>query len=234
MTDKKAVSGTIKDLQNRGLAWWEGLSPSEQKLYAGVWGAAAALLVIILVPDSGWMLLVFGAVGGYFWMKFREAKGAEGGDAAKPAAASPAAAPKPAAPAKPAAAKPAAKAEAKPAKAEAKPAAKAEAKPAAKAKADSNEPERLSKPKGKADDLKMLKGVGPKLESILNEMGFYHYSQIASWTPAQVAWVDEAMSGVNRGRASRDGWVEQAKILASGGETAFSARVEAGEVPTSR
>jgi NADH-quinone oxidoreductase subunit E len=91
----------------------------------------------------------------------------------------------------------------------------------------------LTEPVGKADDLKLLKGVGPKLESVLNEMGFYHFDQIAAWTPDQVNWVDETMEGVNRGRASRDGWVEQAKVLATGALTEFAKRVEAGEVPTS-
>ena len=101
--------------------------------------------------------------------------------------------------------------------------------------AASGGPERLSAPRGgKADDLKMLKGVGPRLETILNEMGFYHYDQIASWTPEQVAMIDQEMTGVNKGRASRDGWVEQAKVLASGGSTEFAKRVADGEVPTSQ
>lgn len=82
---------------------------------------------------------------------------------------------------------------------------------------------------GKADNLKEIKGVGPKLEKMLNEMGFYHFDQIAAWTGAELAWVDENLSGF-KGRASRDNWVEQARILASGGETAFSKRVEDGDV----
>jgi predicted flap endonuclease-1-like 5' DNA nuclease len=36
---------------------------------------------------------------------------------------------------------------------------------------------------GKPDDLKKISGVGPKLEGVLNEMGFYHFDQIAAWTP---------------------------------------------------
>ena len=82
---------------------------------------------------------------------------------------------------------------------------------------------------GKADNLKEIKGVGPKLEKMLNGMGFYHFDQIAAWTTAELAWVDENLSGF-KGRASRDGWVDQAKILASGGETEFSKRVEDGDV----
>ncbi|WP_380058447.1 NADH-quinone oxidoreductase subunit NuoE [Falsihalocynthiibacter sp. SS001] len=70
------------------------------------------------------------------------------------------------------------------------------------------------------DDLKLLKGVGPKLEQTLNELGFYHYDQIAKWTEAEVAWVDTRLKF--KGRIERDGWIEQAKILSEGGETEFS------------
>jgi predicted flap endonuclease-1-like 5' DNA nuclease len=91
-------------------------------------------------------------------------------------------------------------------------------------------PAALSAPKGgKADNLKEIKGVGPKLESLLHEMGFYHFDQIASWGKDELAWMDANLKGF-KGRASRDNWVEQAKILAAGGETEFSKRVEDGGV----
>ena len=78
-------------------------------------------------------------------------------------------------------------------------------------------PETLTAPRGgKADDLKLLKGVGPKLEKLLNELGFYHFDQIASWTPEQVAWVDERLSF--KGRIEREGWIEQARELAAKGK----------------
>jgi NADH-quinone oxidoreductase subunit E len=79
---------------------------------------------------------------------------------------------------------------------------------------------------GKADDLRKIKGVGPKLQALLNSLGFYHFDQIAAWTDAEVAWVDEHLDDF-KGRVTRDDWVAQAKILAAGGETAFSARAEA-------
>jgi NADH-quinone oxidoreductase subunit E len=82
---------------------------------------------------------------------------------------------------------------------------------------------------GGPDDLKKIKGVGPKLEAMLHRMGFFHFDQIANWTAAEVAWVDENLEGF-KGRVSRDGWVAQAKILAAGGETEFSQRVEDGDV----
>jgi predicted flap endonuclease-1-like 5' DNA nuclease len=51
-------------------------------------------------------------------------------------------------------------------------------------------PEALSSARaGGADDLKMIKGVGPKLEIMLNDLGFYHFDQIAAWSASEVAWV---------------------------------------------
>lgn len=79
------------------------------------------------------------------------------------------------------------------------------------------------------DDLKKIKGVGPKLEELLHTLGVYHFDQIANWTAGEVAWVDDNLEGF-KGRVSRDGWVEQARLLSGGGETEFSKRVEDGEV----
>ncbi|NCQ24232.1 MAG: NADH:ubiquinone oxidoreductase [Rhodobacteraceae bacterium CG17_big_fil_post_rev_8_21_14_2_50_63_15] len=91
-------------------------------------------------------------------------------------------------------------------------------------------PVSLSAPKdGQADDLKLIKGVGPKLERLCHELGFYHFDQIAGWGPAEVAWVDDNLTGF-KGRVSRDNWVAQAKSLAAGGTTEFSRRVGNGEV----
>jgi predicted flap endonuclease-1-like 5' DNA nuclease len=75
-------------------------------------------------------------------------------------------------------------------------------------------PETLKKARGgKADDFKKMKGVGPKLAEALNAAGIYHFDQIASWSAAEVAWVEENVDGA-RGRVSRDDWVSQAKELA--------------------
>lgn len=79
---------------------------------------------------------------------------------------------------------------------------------------------------GGADDLKRIRGVGPKLEPLLHALGFYHFDQIANWTAAELAWVDENLEGF-RGRASRDDWIGQARLLAAGGD---SPRVDHGEV----
>lgn len=69
---------------------------------------------------------------------------------------------------------------------------------------------------GGADDLKLIKGVGPKLELMLHGMGVFHFDQIGSWTAAEVAWVDDNLEGF-KGRVSRDGWVGQARRFAAGG-----------------
>ncbi|TMV14813.1 NADH-quinone oxidoreductase subunit E [Arenibacterium halophilum] len=78
---------------------------------------------------------------------------------------------------------------------------------------------------GGPDDLKLIKGVGPKLEGMLHSMGFYHFDQIAAWTPQEVAWADQNLVGF-KGRVSRDNWVDQARHLSEGGETEFSKRAK--------
>lgn len=82
---------------------------------------------------------------------------------------------------------------------------------------------------GGPDDLKQIKGVGPKLEKTLHDMGIFHFDQIASWGPKEQAWMDENLEGF-KGRATRDAWVSQAKTLASGGTTAFANKVKEGDV----
>lgn len=66
----------------------------------------------------------------------------------------------------------------------------------------------------KADDLKAISGIGPKLEQVLNGMGFRRYADIAGLTPAGVARIEAELGFA--GRIARDGWVEQAKALAKG------------------
>ncbi|KII19209.1 NADH-quinone oxidoreductase subunit E [Phaeobacter sp. S60] len=80
---------------------------------------------------------------------------------------------------------------------------------------------------GGADDLKMLKGVGPKLEQTLNDLGFFHFDQIAAWTDEQVAWVDSRLKF--KGRIVRDGWIEQSRQLAAGEETDFTKKAKADD-----
>ncbi len=64
-----------------------------------------------------------------------------------------------------------------------------------------------------ADDLKLLSGVGPALEKKLQEAGVTSFAQIAAWTDADVEEFGEKLSF--KGRIEREGWIEQAKELAS-------------------
>ena len=122
-----------------------------------------------------------------------------------------------------------------PAKTPKKPAAKKTAKkadpaPVAAVDGPGTKPEMLSAARDSGpDNLKQIKGVGPKLESLLHTMGFYHFDQIAAWGAQEVAWVDQNLQGF-KGRVSRDDWVAQAKILAEGGTTEFSSKVKKGGV----
>lgn len=99
---------------------------------------------------------------------------------------------------------------------------------------EGSRPEALDAPRdGAADDLKRIKGIGPKLEQLCNSLGFWHFDQIAAWTDDEVAWVDANLEGF-KGRVTRDAWVAQARTLADGGETDFSKRVDDGDVPSSQ
>ena len=71
----------------------------------------------------------------------------------------------------------------------------------------------LNKKPAKADDLKRISGVGPKLETMLNKLGIYRFSQIAEFKAKDVAWVDQHIETF-KGRIYRDEWVKQAKKLA--------------------
>lgn len=110
------------------------------------------------------------------------------------------------------------------------PAAKApEPAPVAKPATSDGTPEVLGSARaGGADDLKKIKGVGPALEKTLNELGFYHFDQIANWGASDIEWVDSRLKF--KGRIVRDDWMQQAKVLMSGGTTEFAAKVEKGGV----
>lgn len=73
---------------------------------------------------------------------------------------------------------------------------------------------------GKADNLQMVSGVGPKLEKTLHGLGFFHFDQIANWTRDEVAWVDEHLRF--KGRIDREEWIPQCKLLAEGDMDKFN------------
>lgn len=72
-------------------------------------------------------------------------------------------------------------------------------------------PRVFDKPEGQKDDLKRIGGIGPKIEMQLNEMGVFHFHQIASWTADEVAWVNTKLKF--KGRIERENWIAQAKTL---------------------
>ncbi|HRY07874.1 MAG TPA: NADH-quinone oxidoreductase subunit NuoE [Hyphomicrobiaceae bacterium] len=77
-------------------------------------------------------------------------------------------------------------------------------------------PELLTAPReGKGDDLTLIWGVAEKLQKQLNDMGIWHFDQIAKWSPEEVAWFEATMQGF-KGRVERDKWIEQCQKLAQG------------------
>ncbi len=90
----------------------------------------------------------------------------------------------------------------------------AEAEPGAPVANDApvmRQPQSLAAPRGgQADDLKVIDGIGPKIEAMLHAMGFYHFDQLANWTAEEIAWVDAQLTAF-KGRMIREKWVEQAR-----------------------
>jgi NADH-quinone oxidoreductase subunit E len=81
-----------------------------------------------------------------------------------------------------------------------------------RARGSDHAPKLLDEPEdGKADDLKIIAGIGPEIEKLLNSLGVYHFRQIAEWTAEDVAWVDGRLSF--KGRIEREKWIEQARAL---------------------
>ncbi len=143
----------------------------------------------------------------------------------KTAATKKAAAPKAAAP------KAAAKPVAEKAKAEKAPKVKVEKAKAQKApKAKAEKAKAQAAPKAKAakpapvssipENLELIKGLGPKVNTLLKGLGVTSFAQVASWTAADVSEID-AQLGAFAGRITRDNWVDQAQLLAAGDVAGF-------------
>ena len=78
-----------------------------------------------------------------------------------------------------------------------------------------SKPAGLDKPMGGTPDpLIDIRGIGPVNEKKLNQLGIWHFDQIAAWTPAEIAWVGSYMAFP--GRIEREDWVGQARALAAG------------------
>ena len=78
---------------------------------------------------------------------------------------------------------------------------------------DPNKPIGIAEPRqGGADDLTHIIGVLPIIETALNNLGIYHFDQVAELGAAQIGWVETHLGIV--GRIGREHWREQAKELA--------------------
>lgn len=80
-------------------------------------------------------------------------------------------------------------------------------------------PSVLPAPQGKPDDLTKIKGIGPKLSTRLNELGIYHFNQIANWDEAEAVWVEDQLAF--KGRVTRENWVKQARQFTANGSAAL-------------
>ena len=78
------------------------------------------------------------------------------------------------------------------------------------------------RPPDVVDDLKRIRGIGVLIEKKLNSLGVTSYEQVANWTGADVERVSQILDF--KGRIERENWIEQARILATGGQTEFSRR----------
>lgn len=83
---------------------------------------------------------------------------------------------------------------------------------------DANRPAPIERPV-EIDNLKLISGIGPKIEGTLHDIGVYTFAQIAQWTQGEREWVDGYLNF--KGRIERDNWVKQAEILARGDEDEY-------------
>lgn len=80
---------------------------------------------------------------------------------------------------------------------------------------------------GDVDDLKRIRGIGVLIEKKLHSLGVISYEQVANWSGEDIDRISQLLDF--KGRIERENWIEQARILASGGQTEFSRRVDRGE-----
>jgi len=79
-----------------------------------------------------------------------------------------------------------------------------------------------------SDELKRIKGIGPVIETTLNELGIYQFKQIAKWDSNNISWVENFLAFP--GRINREDWITQAQTLSDGGTTEFAKRVDKGDI----
>ena len=92
-----------------------------------------------------------------------------------------------------------------------------------------SKPQGIAAPaEGEADDLKLIRGMGPRNEKACHALGIYQFRQIADWMPDEAIWVGHHIAFP--GRIEREHWIAQARLLASGGETEHSRAVKSGSM----
>ncbi len=96
---------------------------------------------------------------------------------------------------------------------------------------DAHRPVPLDAPRGgKADDLTAINGIGQAIQSLLNNLGIYHYNQIALWSAEEKIWVERNI-GFPR-RATRENWIGQAvKLTAAQKKTSLKGKAKAQKTP---
>ena len=62
-----------------------------------------------------------------------------------------------------------------------------------------------------ADDLQVIKGIGPKIAAKLERLGIRRFEQIAGWSPEDIERVNEKLRF--KGRIEREKWIPQARAL---------------------
>jgi len=77
---------------------------------------------------------------------------------------------------------------------------------------ENNAPPPLLASPGAPDDLKLIVGVGPVLERMLQQLGIATYRQIARWSERDIDDFDARLPEFH-GRIRRDDWVTQAREL---------------------
>lgn len=102
------------------------------------------------------------------------------------------------------------------------PAPPADEAPVAPEAAPAPAPAAVAEVSGEPDDLRKIKGLGPKMQTLLTSLGITSYAQIAALTEADLDDLDTRL-GAFAGRPRRDQWVEQAKLLSSGDTGSYEA-----------
>ena len=80
------------------------------------------------------------------------------------------------------------------------------------AREDADKPQGLPRPRtGARDAVRLLSGLGALDDSTLNNLGIYHFDQVATWSDAEVRWLEDHVFA--QGRIGREDWQQQARRL---------------------